>query len=148
VVLIFHRKVLNVDVPYDAWVDNNDSHSKNWTVYNFKGWHLTGSNSMKAVVYCFSHFLPSFNHCDPHHLHSAAPSTWDSQGPHYPYYNPRNFIDFPTLYDISKPHLPYLSHAKGDPPSRNMDGISLFFETSRCGYYLIVTFLVLGDALP
>ncbi len=62
---------------------------------------------------------PSFDHDDLYHPHSVASPSWDSDGPSFPHYNWSNILDWPTVYDVTKPHLPYIFILCNDPPFLN-----------------------------
>src|SRR5258708_14874411 len=54
---------------------------------------------------------------DPYH--QISPSLeWHGNGASYPFLNPSNFIEYPTVYDLSKPHLPYIARYPQDPSIR------------------------------
>src|SRR5260221_6429985 len=54
---------------------------------------------------------------DPYH--QISPSLeWHGDGASYPFLNPSNFIEYPTIYDLSRPHLPYIARYPQDPSIR------------------------------
>src|SRR5258708_8733910 len=48
--------------------------------------------------------------------HQISPSLeWHGNGASYPFLNPSNFVKYPTVYDLSRPHLPYVAQYPQDP---------------------------------
>src|SRR5258708_6974115 len=51
---------------------------------------------------------------DPYH--QISPSLeWHGDGASYPFLNPSNFVEYPTIYNLSRPHLPYIAQYPQDP---------------------------------
>src|SRR5258705_6214998 len=54
---------------------------------------------------------------DPYH--QISPSLeWHGDGASYPFLNPSNFVKYPTVYNLSRPHLPYVARYPQDPSIR------------------------------
>src|SRR5258705_453406 len=73
-------------------------------VYQYIGWYLASSNSLKAQQYQYLYHPQTMIPADPYH--QISPSLeWHGDGASYPFLNPSNFVEYPTVYNLSRPHL-------------------------------------------
>src|SRR5258708_36544162 len=86
-------------------------------VYQYIGWYLASSNSLKTQQYQYLYHPQTMIPADPYH--QISPSLeWHSDGASYPFLSPSNFVEDPTPYDLSRPHLPYIARYPQDPSIR------------------------------
>jgi len=86
-------------------------------VYQYIGWYLASSNSLKTQQYQYLYHPRTMIPADPYH--QISPSLeWHGDGASYPFLNPSNFVEYPTIYDLSRPHLPYVARYPQDPSIR------------------------------
>src|SRR5258706_12570615 len=87
-------------------IDDDISSGCVMPVYQYIGWYLASSNSLKTQQYQYLYQPRTMILADPYH--QISPSLeWRGNGASYPFLNPSNFIEYPTVYDLSRPHLPY-----------------------------------------
>src|SRR5258708_34362012 len=86
-------------------------------VYQYIGWYLASSNSLKTQQYQYLYHPRTMIPADLYH--QISPSLeWCGNGASYPFLNPSNFVEYPTIYDLSRPHLPYVARYPQDPSIR------------------------------